>query len=307
MQIKNPFHSGELLVQELARERSIAERSGSVIANTITPSALPFLSQEQLFVVGSSSPQGEMWSSILFGPKGFLESGDGKTLRIHLKPEFVDSSDPFWKNNSSDSRMGGLAIELATRRRLRINGHVIGRQPDLLTVAVDEAYPNCPKYIQRRFLKPTPATYSEESRSESGSALTGVARKIVEAADTMFVASSNPTGGIDVSHRGGHSGFVTVVDERSVSVPDYQGNSMFNTLGNFSLNSAAGILIVDFASHRTLQLTGNAQVHWDQAKGDHAGGNTGRSWTLSVEHWLLRQLPLAYEWEFLDYSPFNPA
>lgn len=306
MQINNPYHSGELLIQELAGETKMAARNGTIIADTIMPGALPFLRQQQMLVVASSSPEGELWSSILFGPKGFVESDDGKTLRIHLEQRAIDFSDPFWKDVASDPRVGALAIELASRRRLRINGHLIGNQPALLTIAVDEAYPNCPKYIQRRLLKLGPAPSRELPRLERGTTITGEIREIVAGADTMFVASSNPNGGTDVSHRGGRPGFVTIVNEQTLSVPDYQGNSLFNTLGNISLNPATGILIVDFANHRTLQITGKAEIHWRRAARTQAG-DTGRSWSFEVARWLLRPLSPATEWEFLDYSPFNPV
>lgn len=74
MQIQNPYHRGELLVQELAGERASAQRNGVVIADTIMAGALPFLRQQQMFIIGSRSPQGLLWASVLFGSKGFLES-----------------------------------------------------------------------------------------------------------------------------------------------------------------------------------------------------------------------------------------
>ena len=306
MQIQNPYHHGEVLAQELAGERASAERNAVVIADTIMAGALSFLRQQDLFVVGSSSPAGQLWASVLFGPRGFLESGDGKTLLIRFEPGSVDSLDPFWTNISSDPRLGGLAIELATRRRLRINGRVAGFEPGLLTVAVDEAYPNCPKYIQRRFLKPGASPGERPAQGESGSEITDTVREIIQAADTMFVASSNPGGGVDVSHRGGPPGFVTFAGERFFSVPDYHGNSMFNTLGNFSVNPAVGILIIDFLNGRVLQTTGSAKINWEKAESAGEGTHAGRRWTFSVDRWLLRPLAVPYEWEFLDYSPFNP-
>lgn len=201
--------------------------------------------------------------------------------------------------------MGGLAIDLATRRRLRINGHVVENEGGRITLAVDEAYPNCPKYIQRRFPKPATSALHEETQNASGGVITPEVREILQVADTMFVASSNPRGGTDVSHRGGAPGFLSVQDEHSLLVPDYRGNSMFNTLGNLVLEPAAGILVIDFARSRTLQLTGQAHVDWDRV-GSPKAPETGRSWTFLVERWLLRPLPQRYEWEFFDYSPFNP-
>jgi predicted pyridoxine 5'-phosphate oxidase superfamily flavin-nucleotide-binding protein len=305
--VKNPFHAGELQIQELAGEAKIAERNAAMIADTIVPGALEFLRQQPLLVVGSNSARGELWASIIFGPKGFVESDEGKTLRIPLQPDTIDRGDPFWENISSDPRLGALAIDLASRRRLRINGRVIKNRPQLLTVAVEEAYPNCPKYIQRRFLMPGRDLRPARRPAEIGNAITDAVREMIETADTMFVASSSPNGGTDCSHRGGPPGFITIINEPTLKVPDYQGNSMFNTLGNIARNPATGILIVDFANRRTLQMTGKAHIHWHPATSAQANGNTGRSWMFDVERWRLRPLPVAHEWEFLDYSPFNPA
>ncbi|MFB3922009.1 MAG: pyridoxamine 5'-phosphate oxidase family protein [Terriglobia bacterium] len=306
MQNQNPFHPGELLVQELTGEAAVGERNGAMIADTIMTGALPFLREQKMFLVGSSSPEGEVWASILFGPPGFVESQDRKTLRIRVGPNTRDDGDPLWENLALGKTVGGLAIDLATRRRLRINGRLIADQANLLTIAVEEAYPNCPKYIQRRVLKQGPELRRGLHPIESGSSLTAVGRQIVEGADTIFVASSSPQGGGDVSHRGGPAGFVTLVDDHTLSVPDYPGNGMFNTLGNLAINPAAGVLIVDFANHRTLQMTGKAQIQWLRASGARERAATGRSWTFRVKRWVLRPLPVEMQWEFVDFSPYNP-
>jgi predicted pyridoxine 5'-phosphate oxidase superfamily flavin-nucleotide-binding protein len=52
--------------------------------------------------------------------------------------------------------------------------------------------------------------------------------------------------GVDCSHRGGNPGLVRVLDERRLVFPDYSGNNMFQTLGNLSLDSRAGLLFLDF-------------------------------------------------------------
>ncbi|HXH47850.1 MAG TPA: pyridoxamine 5'-phosphate oxidase family protein [Terriglobia bacterium] len=306
MQIRNPFHPGEKQIQERAGEAAKAGLNGAMIADTIMAGALPFLRQQRMLVIGSASPLGNLWASILFGRPGFVESEDGKTLRIHLSKESRDNADPLWKNIAPGKSLGSLAIDLATRRRLRINGRVVVGEPDLLTMEVDEAYPNCPKYIQRRLFKRLPDSHRGQIGITSGDVITGAVRDIVEKADTLFVASANPRGGADVSHRGGRPGFVRVVDEHTISVPDYQGNGLFNTLGNFAVNPAAGILIIDFPNHQTLQMTGEAHIQWIHAAGREEG-ETDRSWTFRATHWLLRPLPAAMQFEFVDFSPYNPS
>jgi uncharacterized protein len=306
MQVQNPFHSGERLVQQRAGETSQADRNCPMIRDTIMPGALPFLRQQNMLIVGSASPEGESWASVLFGPKGFLESDDGRMLSVHLNPGARVDEDPLWENVAAGKHLGGLAIDLGTRHRLRMNGRVIANDPDLLTVAVEEAYPNCPKYIQRRLLKQRAPSFQGSGRAQYGNAILGIVREMVESADTLFVASANPRGGADVSHRGGFPGFVSVLDERTLSVPDYRGNSLFNTLGNLAINPAAGILIVDFAAHRVLQMTGEAEIHWPRDASNQEGPETGRSWSFCLRRWILRPLRAEVDWEFVDFSPNNP-
>ncbi|VAV92349.1 probable iron-sulfur binding protein YPO1417, partial [hydrothermal vent metagenome] len=59
------------------------------------------------------------------------------------------------------------------------------------------------------------------------------------------------------------AGFVRVVDERTLSFPDYSGNNHFNTLGNILLNPKAGLLFPDFDNGDMLYITGGAEIIWD--------------------------------------------
>jgi hypothetical protein len=68
----------------------------------------------------------------------------------------------------------------------------------------------------------------------------------------------------------------------------------------------AGLLFLDFEGHRTLQLTGTARVMWEDDPAPESGA-TGRSWTFTVEAWVLLENLTDAAWTFIDHSPFNPA
>jgi hypothetical protein len=95
-----------------------------------------------------------------------------------------------------------------------------------------------------------------------GSQLSESQQQQISRADTFFIATDNPDRGADVSHKGGNPGFVRVVDPQRIAFPDYNGNSMFNTLGNLTVNPHAGLLFIDFDTGRTLQLSGRASIDW---------------------------------------------
>jgi ferredoxin-NADP reductase len=136
--------------------------------------------------------------------------------------------------------------------------------------------------------------------------LTSEHRGWIARADTLFVASAHPEQGADASHRGGRPGFVQFLDSQTLRIPDYAGNNMFNSLGNFESFPHAGLAFVDFEQGRLLQLTGRPVIHWDIADPDGRTGGSGRFWDFEVEAWRESALALRLEWEFLDYSPLLP-
>lgn len=307
MRIENPFHEGELLVQRRANETGTARRNGSVIADTIPNGALRFIGEQPLAAVGSLDGDGNVWASVLVGKPGFMSAPDERAVELDTTQACSSAHDPLWNNIAADASIGMLVIDLATRRRLRINGKIRRRGDKRLMLDVDQAYPNCPKYVQRRHpsLMPLPSTPHTDT-ARHGTRLGDEQKTLIATADTLFVASANPGHGVDASHRGGKSGFVQVLDERHIRIPDYAGNSMFNTLGNFAVYPRAGVVVPDFGNSRTLQLTGNVTVLWDNADPDDDTGGTGRYWDLEIKHWVDAPMPGIFRWEFLDYSPYNP-
>lgn len=305
--MNTPYHEGEMAVQRRANEANIAERNGAVVANTIMRGALAFLRQQPMAVLGSQDKEGRLWASLLFGNPGFLDpANDGRSLRILLGEADRQPADPLWRNIATNPQIGMLVIELGSRRRLRINGRVSSKADQVL-LEVDEAYPNCPKYIQRRHVR----RLASDGSFAAGDAQQGVALDpertvLIRRADTFFVATTHARRGTDASHRGGNPGFVKVLDESTLRIPDYRGNSMFNTLGNLALNPNAGLVFPDFENSRVLQLSGTVEILWDQADPNGESGGTGRFWDFHVEHWLETQLPNSIAWELLDYSPYNP-
>lgn len=307
-QEEGPFHEGELEAQRRAGEEQEAARNSPMIGNRIMAGAAQFVREQSMLIVGSRDAEGRLWSSLLFGRPGFLEpAADRGSLRIRLDAELLDPRDPLWNNIAASAQVGMLFIELATRRRIRINGRVAAATPDFLTIQVEESFANCPKYIQRRAIHFGPATtQAQPSQPEkSTDRLQADQRKLIARADTFFVTSAHPGHGLDTSHRGGNPGFVEVLDDRTLQVPDYSGNSMFNTIGNLLVDPRAGLVFPDFERRAFLQATGTVGVLW--AKPSDRNGDTGRSWIFHIEE--IRQAPMQanVRARFLDYSPFNPA
>lgn len=305
---KNPYHDGEKYVQERTGERAAALRNAPIVGDSIPTRAISFLAEQQMLAIGSVHMQGTVWASVLFGARGFVSSPDERTVVIDRTWIEASPDELLWRNLRVGVDVGLLAIELGSRRRLRMNGVVTGIADKRIEVSVRDAYPNCPKYIQRRHVHADAARRADPQPSAYGISLDDVRIRVVERADTLFVASRHPTRGVDVSHRGGEPGFVRVLDATRLRIPDYRGNSMFNTLGNFVVDDRAGVLILDFERRRVLQMTGTAAVRFDEQDDPRQPtGGTGRYWDFHIACWVELPVVTPHSWELLDYSPYNPS
>jgi uncharacterized protein len=301
------FHEGELDAQRRAHEDVFAARTAKGIRPFIITGAIPFVRQQSMVFAGSEDADGTVWASILLGAPGFLNpSEDGKRLTIYLDQASPQPHDPFFVNVAGRGMVGLLLIEFSTRRRLRVNGF-IERSGDTLIVEVAESYAICPKYIQKRDIRVfQDVSYTPQSHCRSGASLEGQQLEQVQRADTFFVASSHLTYGPDVSHRGGKPGFVTALPDGTFRIPDYRGNSMLSTFGNFTINPAAGLLFLDFERSKVLQLTGRATLQWDQSDSKRETGGTNRFWQFLTDRWIESDIPVSIHSRLLEYSPFNP-
>lgn len=84
----------------------------------------------------------------------------------------------------------------------------------------------------------------------------------VQASPFVVVATSGP-GGLDCSPRGDPAGFVRVVDERTLTMPDRRGNNRLDTLRNLVIDPRIGLLFLVPGVGITLRVNGTAQISTD--------------------------------------------
>ena len=258
------YHPGELSVQERAGVREMAARIGRSIGSTIPPAAWNFLRSQPLVVVGSVDASQRVWASLLTGAPGFVQAVDEHTVRINARPA---AGDPLGDNLAANSQVGLIAIEFATRRRMRLNGKAEVGKDGAITVHAQQVYSNCPKYIQARRWRGRPpeadSTPVVQRQSTPGSRPTAMDSR------SRHVLHRQPSSGgwrrCVASRRASRIRARVEFDHRLVW-PDYSGNTMFQTLGNIAVNPQAGLLFIDFERGRTLQLTGRARILWDQER-----------------------------------------
>jgi predicted pyridoxine 5'-phosphate oxidase superfamily flavin-nucleotide-binding protein len=85
-------------------------------------------------------------------------------------------------------------------------------------------------------------------------------RAFIEQAPFAVMASSNAAGDCDASPKGGLPGFVKVLDDRTLLVPDIGGNRLFQSYHNFESNPKAGFLFIIPGMDVTARVNGRVRV-----------------------------------------------
>lgn len=298
------FHEGEREVQRRAGVADVALRVGrGAMQPGIDLETAVFLSQRLFLVAGARAPDGHVWASLLVSPPGFARTLDPTHLRLLAAPAPGDPLEAALA--AGPVRLGLLALEPATRARVRVNGIATATESGIL-VTVDQVFGNCTKYIGVR----VPVALISEGRTDptrrTGTHLDEHQRALATRSDTAFVASAHPERGADASHRGGRSGFLEVDGAgRRLLLPDYTGNRMFQTLGNLTVDPRIGMLIVDWETGLTLQLAGIGEVMWSGPEVDNRP-KVDRVVAIDVESVVEQACALPVRYELRDPHHLNP-
>lgn len=306
--MENVFHQGELEVQRLAGDEATAEKIGKrAIKKEIVSGAIPFIEQQKMVIVSSRDAEENLWASLLIGAEGFIQVANGNEVKLNRKMIRSTVSDIFYQNIQMNREIGILFIEHATRRRFRVNGKAILTN-DELQINVLEAYGNCPKYLKRSIFSIPENIGSLSPIISEGKELGQSEKEWIRKADTFYLATQSLEGKADASHRGGNSGFIEILADGTLKIPDYPGNFMYNSLGNIHVNPNAGLTFVNFEKGEVLQLSGKGKIHFNQTSENdlQKTGGTGRFWLFKTEQWIRTNNHHEVEWSHVDYSPFNP-
>lgn len=304
----SPFHPGEQKLQTEAGKRQAMETFGRRVIRSYMPDQhRRFYEQLPFLVVGTVDAQGRPWANLISGNPGFIQSPDEHHLEITVTG---DTQHPAIQHLADNTAVGLLGIELHTRRRNRMNGRVSGLKDGRVRLRVDQAFGNCPQYIQHRSLSfiRDPEASSPTTSPQSFETLDASSTQIIREADTFFVSSyvplkNNPTiEGVDVSHRGGRPGFVKV-EGNTLTIPDFPGNYHFNTLGNFLLNPKAGLVFPDFRTGTILSLTGQVELLDSDAPELAFFAGAERGWRFTVTQGIRLEDALPFRAERGDFSP----
>ena len=90
-------------------------------------------------------------------------------------------------------------------------------------------------------------------------------RQFVALSPFLVIASTDAGGRMDASPRGGDPGFVKVLDERTVLIPDSPGNNRLDSMQNLVDRPGVGLLFMIPGVDETLRINGNAALRTDAA------------------------------------------
>jgi uncharacterized protein len=104
--------------------------------------------------------------------------------------------------------------------------------------------------------------------------LDDLSREFIAASPFLVIASSDSGGHVDCSPKGDPSGFVHVIDDQTLAIPERPGNRRADTFRNVLQNPKVGLIFIVPGKGETLRISGKAQIVrdlWLREKMAHKG------------------------------------
>lgn len=303
------WHEGErALHRSLGVEEKMQTRGQIVVRGYMPDQHREFFEKLQFIVLSAVDEDGQVWPFIRVGGSGFIQSPHPTTLVISSQPML---GEPEGLDLDVGAKISVLGIELETKRRNRMNGTISRRDDQQLYINVDQSFGNCPRYIHvRKRVATSPLLAGKRTQSRTFNAADV---DQIRQADMLFIASRAPEltedrrAGVDVNHRGGLPGFVRVLDDQTLIIPDYDGNKFFNTFGNIMRDTRCGLQFPDFQTGDLLTLNGHAEVIADDPTGVASyGSNRYLKFKTDTVRRAAGVFPLCYQLQDVSDNPPEP-
>ncbi|EON99787.1 putative oxidoreductase fad-binding domain-containing protein [Phaeoacremonium minimum UCRPA7] len=335
------WHEGEQFMHRLLH----SSRQGNPTSYGLPAHYAYRVQVSALVAFGTLDSQGRPWTTVWGGERGFARAIAQNVLGVQtlVDRRFDPVVEAFFggkedgemvrplREGDDAQVMAGLSIDLSTRDRVKLAGRMIagavqvngseettsgdekerkeeqkGAAEVQLAMMVQESLGNCPKYLNKKEIRPHVPSPSLVSDTLP---LPMEAMKLLARADLFFLSSTSGET-MDTNHRGGPPGFVRVVSNSAsdgvvLVYPEYSGNQLYQTLGNLHVRPLVGLVVPDFASGDALYLTGETSV----LVGRDAAALLPHSKlavkiTVTAARFVRDSLP--FRGDVVDYSPYNP-
>ena len=211
------------------------------------------LARSAIAVLGYTDRNGERRVAAIGGEPGFSVAESDTRLGLPVP---------------DDAAPGAAASMLfllpGWRETLRINGRLDrGGAPALV---VEEAFVHCGKAVIRSSLwdQPTPRPDPGPEPDASRPPLDASIRAFLARSPFVVLTSEDGSGRADASPKGDPSGFIHVLDDTTIAIPDRRGNRRTDTFHNVLENPELGLLALVPGDERVLELVGAARVTDDE-------------------------------------------
>ncbi len=187
---------------------------------------------------------------------------DGRGLRARLvggAPGFAWDSSTSLAIDAPDDAVAGTPVGACFltpgwRETLRVNGTFSSR------FDVSEALVHCGKAVIRSKLWDVPNDRAAPAASTVEAVLDDADRAFLADAPFVVIGSCDADGNADASPKGDPGGFVHVIDDATIAIPDRKGNKRTDTLHNLLDDPTVAILALSPGDDRTLELGGRARI-----------------------------------------------
>jgi PPOX class probable FMN-dependent enzyme len=107
--------------------------------------------------------------------------------------------------------------------------------------------------------------------------LDDASRRWVDSTTLLLISSGNADGDIDITPRGGESGFIHILDDQNIVFLDERGNNKIHTLRNLVSRPVVGLMFLIPGLGEVLRAYGSATLITDSKRIDSLGGSTTRN------------------------------
>jgi uncharacterized protein len=121
------------------------------------------------------------------------------------------------------------------------------------------------KAVQRE-MGSRPANEKRTERGPANDTFGEFEKEFIAARDGFYIATVGETGWPYIQFRGGPTGFLQVLDDRTLAYADITGNRQYITTGNLRSNHRAALFLMDYPHQARLKILGNVEVvSWSEA------------------------------------------
>jgi predicted pyridoxine 5'-phosphate oxidase superfamily flavin-nucleotide-binding protein len=99
-----------------------------------------------------------------------------------------------------------------------------------------------------------------ENSADSQDRLNEFEKYFLAERDTFYWATISSTGWPYIQHRGGPTGFLKVIDDRTLACADYRGNKQYITTGNLMSNDRVALILIDYPRQSRLKILGHVEI-----------------------------------------------